>query len=322
MSISQKLKQLFGKNLKFNEPLRKWTSFRIGGPAKYFLIAKNNDDLLKAINFVKKNKIKYFILGSGSNLLFLDKGFSGLIIKIKNQKLKIKNTNQKSKIVKVEAGEALSKLVVESVKAGLTGLEWAAGIPGSVGGAVYQNAGAFGSDLSKSIQRVIVLRKGKIIKLNKKQCCFAYRSSIFQKNKDIVLEIRLKLKKGKRVESQKLIKKHLDYRREKQPVGFSAGSVFKNLQFTIRNIQLLKQYPQLHNFKKAGIIPAGWLIENSGLKGLKIGDAQISEKHANFIINKGKAKAKDVLALISTAKKRVFKKFKVKLQEEIEVVKD
>jgi len=145
-----------------------------------------------------------------------------MIIKIKDSRLKI----QDSKII-AGAGILLNRLVNESVKSGLTGLEWAIGIPGSVGGAVYQNAGAFGSNFSKSVQSVTVLRNSKIIKLNKKQCAFVYRSSIFKTNKDIILETELRLKRGKRAESQKLIKKHLEARRAKQPAGYSAGSVLK-----------------------------------------------------------------------------------------------
>lgn len=315
MLISQKLKQTFGKNLKFDEPLKKWTTFRIGGLAKYFLIAKNNEVLIKAIKIAKENKIKYFILGAGSNLLFSDLGFNGLVIKVHNSQLVICN----SKII-VAAGVRLIYLVTSSVKFGLTGLEWAAGIPGSVGGAVYQNAGAFGSDLSESIQSVLVLRKGKIIKFKKRECQFAYRSSIFQKNQAVILEVELKLKRGNNKKSQEEIKRIIDSRRTKQPTGHSAGSVFKNVNFKKIPAGVIKKYPQLQNFKRLGIISAGWLIENSGIKGLKVGDAQISEKHANFIINKEKAKSKDVLKLISIAKKKVIKKFKTELQEEIEKI--
>lgn len=316
MLLSQKLKQEFGKNLKFNEWLKNWTTFRIGGPARYFFMAESIEDFSKAIKIVQRFKIPYFILGEGSNLLFSDQGYNGLIIKNKISKLEI----SKAKII-VGAGVKLSYLFLSSIKFGLTGLEWASGIPGSVGGAVYQNAGAFGSDFSKSIQSVTVLRNGKIIKLNKEQCGFIYRGSIFKTNKDIILEAELRLKKGRRAESQKLIKKYLDYRRLTQPVGYSAGSVFKNTPFQKLSQICLKTYPQLQTFKESGIIPAGWLIENAGLKGLKIGGAQISEKHANFIINRGRAKAKDVLALIKTIKKIVKRRFGLVINEEIQQIK-
>jgi len=311
-----KFHYLVGKKLKFNEPLKNWTTFRIGGPARYFFVAESIEDFIKAIKITQQLKINYFILGEGSNLLFSDQGFNGLIIKNKISKLEI----IKVKII-VGAGVKLSYLFLSSIKFGLTGLEWASGIPGSVGGAVYQNAGAFGSDLSKLIQSVTVSRNGKIIKLSKGQCGFIYRGSIFKTNKDIILEAELKLKKGRRTESQKLIKKYLDHRRLTQPVGYSAGSVFKNASFQKLSQICLKTYPQLQTFKESGIIPAGWLIENAGLKGLKIGGAQISEKHANFIINRGRAKAKDVLALIKTIKKIVKRRFGLKINEEIQLIK-
>jgi len=322
MDLAQKIKKEFGKNLKFNEPLKNWTTFRIGGPARYFFMAESVEDLNKAIEIAQQFKIPYFILGEGSNLLFSDQGFSGLMIKNKISRLEIirpRRTGLRPEII-VGAGIKLAYLVINSIKFGLTGLEWAAGIPGSVGGAVYQNAGAFGSDFSKSIQNVMILRNGKTKKLNKKECGFAYRSSIFQKNKDIILEVELKLKKGDQKKGQELIKKNINQRLAKQPRGFSAGSVFKNANFKEISQKTLNTYPQLQSFKESGIISAGWLIENAGLKGLKIGGAQISEKHANFIINTGMAKAKNVLALIKTIKKRVKQKFGLEIEEEIQQV--
>lgn len=316
MLLSQKLKKELGKNLKFNEPLRNWTTYRIGGRARYFFVAASIEDLNKVIKIVQQFKIKYFIIGEGSNLLFSDNGFNGLVIKNKISKLEI----TKNKVL-VSAGVKLSYLAIASIKFGLAGLEWAIGIPGSVGGAVYQNAGAFGSDFSKSIKNIAVLRNGKVKNLSKEQCEFIYRGSIFKNNKDIILEAELKLRKGKQAESQKLMKKYLESRRSHQPMGYSAGSVFKNPPFQKLSKICLKTYPQLQSFKEAGIIPAGWLIEKAGLKGFKIGGAQISEKHANFIINQGRAKAKDVLALIRTIKKIVKRRFDIVLSEEIQILK-
>lgn len=316
MLLSQKLKQELGKNIKFNEPLKNWTTYRIGGPARYFFIANSLEDLNKVLKIARQFKIKYFILGEGSNLLFSDQGFNGLVVKNKISKLEI----TKEKII-VGAGVKFSYLALSSVKFGLAGLEWAVGIPGSVGGAIYQNAGAFGSDISKSIKSITVLRDNKIKKLNKEQGAFVYRGSIFKTNKDIILGTELKLKKGKIIESQKLLKQYSNARRLAQPIGPSAGSVFKNPPFQKFSKICLKTYPQLQKFKETGIIPAGWLIENSGLKGFKIGGAQISEKHANFIINQGRAKAKDVLALIKNIKKIVKRRFEIRLEEEIQIIK-
>jgi UDP-N-acetylmuramate dehydrogenase len=315
MLLSQKLKKELGKNLKFNEPLRNWTTYRIGGTARYFFMVGSIEDLNRAIKIAQQFKIKYFIIGEGSNLLFPDKGFNGLVIKNKISKLEI----VKNKVL-VGAGVKLSYLALSSIKFGLTGLEWAIGIPGSVGGAVYQNAGAFGSDFSRSIKSVAVTRNGQVKNLSKEQCGFIYRGSIFKANNDIILEAELKLKKGKQTESQKLMKKYLESRRSNQPMGYSAGSVFKNPPFQKLSKICLKTYPQLQSFKDGGIIPAGWLIEKAGLKGFKIGGAQISEKHANFIINQGRAKAKDVLALIRTIKKIVKRRFDIVLNEEIQIL--
>ncbi|MBS4035821.1 MAG: UDP-N-acetylmuramate dehydrogenase [Ignavibacterium sp.] len=321
MLVSQKLKQEFGKNLKFNEPLKNWTTFRIGGSAKYFFIVQKIEDFVKIIKVAEKFKIKYFILGEGSNLLFSDKGFNGLIIKNKISNLEIGPVRAGQVKVIVGAGVKLTYLVMSSIKVGLTGLEWAAGIPGSVGGAIFQNAGAFGSSFAQLINKVIVFENNKVKKINKKECFFAYRSSVFQRNKNIILGVELRFKKGNKKRSQERIKQIINYRRVKQPIQPSAGSVFKNIDFKKISKKIVNKYPQLRAFKKSGIIPAGWLIENSGLKGKKIGGAQISEKHANFIINKNRATAEDVKLLICLIRGSVLLKFGVKLNKEIEYVK-
>ncbi|MCX7779127.1 MAG: UDP-N-acetylmuramate dehydrogenase [Patescibacteria group bacterium] len=322
MNFDQKLKKELGKNLKFNEPLKKWTTFRIGGPARYFFLAKSGKDLIKAVTLAKKLKIPYFILGGGSNLLCSDVGYNGLIIKIQNSKFKIQN----SKIL-AEAGTKLSQLVRISLERKLTGLEWAAGIPGTLGGAIHGNAGwpSKRKNISTVVESVEVLKiddgKLKIEKFSRHDCQFGYRASIFQKNNNLViLSALLKLKKGNKEKIKKEIIEILKIRQKKIPQGFSAGCIFKNSKFKIQNSKLLKEYPQLKEFKKSGIIPTGWLIEKLGLKGKKIGGAKISEKHANFIINQGGAKAKDVLKLINLIEKMVLKKFNLKLEKEIKLI--
>ena len=297
----EELKKLLPK-IQRNVLLRHYTTFKIGGPAKYFFVAKTKKDLIKAVKVAKKINLPFFILGGGSNLLVSDEGFDGLIIKIKNQNLKIKNANQKSKIIEAEAGVSLSQLVSVSLKNSLTGLEWAVGIPGTVGGAIWGNAGAFGKSMKDIIKSVKVLevknKKSKIKNLTNRDCRFGYRDSIFKKNPNlIILSTEIKLEKGNKKEIKEKMKENLTYRKQTQPLSFpSAGSIFKNP----------KDYF------------AAKLIEKTGLKGKKIGNAQISKKHANFIVNLKRAKAIDVIQLINLVKKEVKKKCGIDLKEEIQ----
>jgi len=307
-----------------NVSLKNYTTFKIGGKAEYFFVAKNKEDLIKAILVSKKLKIPFFILGGGSNLLVSDEGFKGLIIKFQNPKSKIQI---KSKVqnpnIYVEAGVSLSLVVSKAVQNNLTGLEWAVGIPGTVGGAVRGNAGAFGKSMVEIVREVEVLEvkneKLKVKNLRNKDCRFGYRESIFKKNKNlIILSTILQLKKENESEIKEKIKKYLNYRKRTQPLEFpSVGSIFKNPKSKIQNPNLLKQFPELREFNRKSEIPAGWLIEKCGLKGRQIGKVKFSEKHANFIINLGKGKAKDVMELINLAKREVKKKFDIDLESEI-----
>ncbi|OQX00849.1 UDP-N-acetylenolpyruvoylglucosamine reductase [Candidatus Parcubacteria bacterium A4] len=308
------------KGVKKNVLLREYTTFRIGGLAKYFFVAKTKEELIEAIGWARENNIPFFILGGGSNVLVLDEEYNGLIIKITNSKLQISNKSKIQKKAKskdfakfkiiVGAGMPLAKLVSETAKNGLTGMEWAAGVPGTVGGAIRGNAGAFGGCMAEAIKMVTVLEipkflpaggfpnGDKIKKYKKKDCRFKYRDSIFKHDENlIILSVEIELEKGDPEEINRKMKEHLDYRRNSHPLSFpSAGSIFKNPNKSFS---------------------AGDLIERCGLKGKTIGGAQISEKHANFIVNLGGAKAKDVLALVDLAKKEVKGKFDIALEEEI-----
>jgi len=267
------------------------TTFKIGGPAKYFCRVKTEEDLIQAVKWAKKKKIPYFIIGGGSNLLISDKGFKGLVIKLSMKQCQLTENN-----LLLGSSLMLSQMVRFSLKNNLTGLEWATGIPGTVGGAVRGNAGAFGQEISDSLLKATVLRGGKIIELKNKEIKFAYRQSIFKKNKDIILNVVLGLKKGNKQENKKIVEDILQRRKKVHPFQPSAGCVFKNP-------------------KPKG---AGLLIDQCGLKGKQIGGAKISEKHANFIINTGQAKARDVKNLIELIKKQVKNKFNIELKEEIE----
>ena len=307
-----------------NVSLAKYTTFKIGGPARYFFIARAKEDLIKAIKWAKQKKLPFFILGGGSNVLFSDNGYKGIIIKTQNSKLKVQNYTSKLKTINAEAGTILNDLVKLSVEKSLTGLEWLAGIPGTVGGAIHGNAGAFWKTMADIIESVEVLDTNnlKIKNISAENCQFANKDSVFKHQKNLViLSAKIKLKKGNKKEIKEKIKEYLKYRRKNHPLNFfSAGCAFKNYIPEIKNQKLLKKFPELVEFGKKGRIPAAYLIEKCGLNDKKIGKAQFSEKHANFIINLGGAKASDVLKLIKLAKEKVKNKFGITLEEEIQYI--
>jgi len=292
--------------VKKNVLLKNYTTFKIGGPTKYFFVAKNKKDLIQAILMAKKNKLPFFILAGGSNLLIADEGYKGLII---NFQFSIFNF-QKNEVI-VGAGLSLGKIVSAAIKRNLTGLEWAAGVPGTAGGAIYGNAGAFGKSMEDIVKSVEVFDledlRFKIYDLRK--CQFSYRNSVFKKNPNlIILSAVLQLKKGNKKRMKRKINEYLNYRKKTQPLSFpSAGSIFKNPSPD----QISKKFAAGKGFS------AGELIERCGLKGKRIGKIKISEKHANFIVNLGEGKAKDVKKLIKLIKNRVKNKFGIELEEEI-----
>ncbi|MGB9706669.1 MAG: UDP-N-acetylmuramate dehydrogenase [Microgenomates group bacterium] len=291
---SKIIEKLGRRRVKLNEPMAKHTTFKIGGPADLFYEARTTKELVEAVKLARKLEIPYFILGGGSNLLVADGGFRGMAIKIKNEKLKIKNYNKKLKII-CEAGLMLSRLVGEAAQKGAGGLEFAAGIPGTVGGAVRGNAGAWQQAIGDKIVRVKILTpKGKIKWIKAADCQFSYRQSRFKKTREIILGVELELEKGNKKEVEAKIKENLA-KRASQPKEPSAGCIFVNPK----------------------PLSAGELIDKCGLKGKRIGDAQISPKHANFIVNLGKAKAGEVIKLIKLIKKKVKDKFGINLEEEI-----
>lgn len=286
-----------------NEPMVSHTTFRIGGPADLFYEAETKEKLVEAVQTCRQLGIPYFILGGGSNILVSDKGIRGLVIRIQNTEYRILNTQ-----VTVGAGVNLSWLVKEAAKNGLSGLEICAGIPGTVGGAVVGNAGAKSEWIGDLVEEVEVLdQDGKIKKIQNKDCHFGYRTSRFLKDSAIILSVVLKLVSEKTESIQAKTDNYLQDR-SLQPHGFSAGSIFKNPN------------PDL---------PAGKLVEEAGLKGKQIGQARISPKHANFIVNLsadkaglGGASCQDVLELIRLAKQKVEEQFGIELEEEIRIVGD
>jgi len=321
-SISDKLKSKL-PDIQENILLKYCTTYKIGGPAKYFFIAKTKDDLMTALKTAKSLRLPVLILGGGSNLLVSEKGFKGLVVKINILDVKFENNK-----IFVGAGASLTKLAYLSADNGLSGLEWSAGVPGTIGGAIYGNAQAFGEKISDLVESVelINLKTLKSSSFTKKQCKFSLKNSVFKnppvggKNLIIVSAV-LEFRNDEVEKIKSQIKKNLDYRRSNHPMDFpSAGSVFINPELKIKNKELLEKFPELNEYNKKGVIPAGYLIAKCGLVGKKIGNAQISEKHANFIINLGEAKSKDVLTLISLAQKKVKKNFRINLETEVQLV--
>lgn len=304
--------------IKQDIPLAPLTTFRIGGPAKYFIEVNSKDELLEALTWAKKNKEQFFILAGGSNVLINDSGIDGLVIKICKDEITVHGQE-----IECGTGANLIKAARLASSDGLTGLEWAVGIPGTVGGAVYGNAGAHGHRIQENVETVEVFntKKKKFKQFSNNDCCFKYKESTFkQKNDLLIWQIVLKLKPGNIDSINELINKNLKIRRESQPKLPSAGSVFKNLEIVnIRqlNDNLVNETDE-RGVVKGGKIGVGWLIERAGLKGKTIGGAKISLEHANFIVNTGKATAEDIVMLISFIKQQVRTKFNIQLQEEIQ----
>ncbi len=297
LELIEQLKQMNIGKLETNVLLSKYTTYKVGGKAKVLAYPKNIEKLITLLKWAKTNNISYKMLGNGSNLIFSDADYNGILIKLTEfDDIEIFDNK-----IRVGAGYSLMKLSRIALKNSLTGLEFAAGIPGTVGGAVFMNAGAYKSDMGYIVQMIKVLTPDfRIVTLENKELAFHYRTSFLKTHPNyICLEAIIKLEKGKKEAIEEVMKSRLQRRKEAQPLEYpSAGSVFRN---------------------PPGMF-SGELIENCGLKGKKIGGAQVSEKHANFIINTGNATANDVKELIDYVKKEVEKKYHVSLTTEQEFV--
>ncbi|MCF6410471.1 UDP-N-acetylmuramate dehydrogenase [Pseudalkalibacillus salsuginis] len=296
-NLIQQLKEAgVGKVLK-NEPLSKHTTIKIGGPADILIEPDSIESLKKVLKIVKENDAAWTTIGRGSNLLVSDQGIEGVVIKLGKG---TDHLEEKGEEILVGGGYSLVKLSTIMSRKGMAGLEFASGIPGSVGGAVYMNAGAHGSDMSQILAKAHVLYDdGSIEWLAAEDMEFSYRTSILQKKPGICLEAVLHLKQGDRESITDIMQKNKDYRKETQPWNHPCcGSVFRN---------------PLPNY-------AGELIESSGLKGKAVGGAQISEMHANFIVNTGDAKAQDVIDLIEIVKKTIKENYDIDMETEVEML--
>ena len=282
-------------DIKVNEPMSKHTSFKVGGNADYFVKAQTVEQVINVRKYAEENNIPLYVIGNGSNILVTDRGIRGIVLKIDLQKIEINEEE-----VTVGAGVKVMALAQKLLGEELTGFEELSGIPGTIGGAIRMNAGAYGKEIKDICIQTTCLDENnniKILKNNEQD--FSYRHSIFEDKKYIILETKLKLEKGKKEEIKGKMEELSAERKEKQPWEYpSAGSTFK---------------------RKEGVITAK-LIDECGLKGYSIGGAEVSKKHAGFVINKGNATAKDILDLIEYIKKNVYEKFNIEIEEEIEII--
>lgn len=284
-------------NVLFQEPMWKHTTFRVGGNAAYFVTPESAEGVKRTIELCKEYSIPFYVIGNGSNLLVSDEGFSGVILQICGNMKECQMTEGK---IKVQAGALLTKVANQISKAGYTGMEFAVGIPGTVGGAVAMNAGAYGGEIKDVITSASVLTKeGQVIRLDKEALKLGYRTSTVIEREYIVLEAEFQLEKGNIQEIQNICNKNTKARVEKQPLEYpSAGSTFK---------------------RPEGYF-AGKLIMDAGLRGFTVGGAQVSEKHCGFVINKGNATAKDIMDVITQVQEKVQAAFGVTLETEVKMI--
>ena len=288
------------KNILKDEPMKKHTSLKVGGVADYFVKIENIDELKFLIKLTDNKKIPLTIVGNGTNLLVTDKGIRGIVAKLEMNNFRFEK-NADNVIFTAEAGLLLPKLAAVALKEEFSGLEFLSGIPGTIGGAIRMNAGAYGYEMKDVVLKTRYLDRKtlKIKTLDLEEHEFEYRNSVFSKNDNIILETTLKLSKGNKDEIKAKMDEYMASRKAKQPLEYpTAGSTFK---------------------RKGDIITAK-LIDECGLKGVSVGDAYVSEKHAGFIINKGKATANDILELIEIIKKEVKEKKGIEIELEVLVL--
>jgi UDP-N-acetylmuramate dehydrogenase len=301
MNLYKEYKGLFGKfykeeNIIIDAEMKNYVHFRVGGPADILLIPESKEQVIKTIKICREKNIPFYVIGNGSNLLVKDGGIKGVVIKLKE----LKNIKVENNIIEAECGAMLKDVSNEALKNSLTGLEFACGIPGTIGGAVFMNAGAYNGEVSNVIESAeIINNDNEVVTLSKEELDLGYRSSIIMKNNYIVLSARFKLEEGDKKDIEEIVDDLTNKRESKQPLEYpSAGSTFK---------------------RPEGYF-AGKLIQDAGLKGYTIGGAAVSEKHSGFVINKNGATATDILNLIHHIQEEVKKQFNVDLHPEVRII--
>lgn len=311
--------QDFGK-VKTNEPLSRHTTFKIGGPADFFVTITSTDKVVECLQYLDGEGIDYFMLGGGSNMLVHDEGFRGVVISVKTAEKKVEGTQ-----VVADAGCITADIAQFAMQHKLTGFEWGVGVPGTIGGAVRGNAGAMGSTMKDNVEKISIYHSGEVIEYTLDECEFGYRTSSIKTKGGVVLQVWLALEPTEDTTLMKKALEYLNYRNTTQPKGFaSTGCIFKNADAEEYKEALLKHFDKdnekIKQFIDVGKISAGWLVQEAGMKGQIVGDAQVSEIHGNFIINLGESSAQDVNTLIDQVKQAVHNAFGINLEEEIQII--
>jgi UDP-N-acetylmuramate dehydrogenase len=312
MNLLPKKLSEFGE-LKHGVAMSNYTTLHIGGPVQFLIEVTETEKLLSLLVFLTGEGIAYHLLGGGSNVLWQDAGFEGVVIKVRSSKSEVRGDT-----LCVDAGTPLATAVTTAIKHNLDKLVWAAGVPGTVGGAVRGNAGAMDSDTGKTLKSVDVWRNGEVITLKPETCGFSYRDSVFKHSSDIILSATYQLVPGDKVVMMRRMADFLKQRTGKYPALPSAGSFFKNVSFADWKGEISK-LPE--HFAKAQKVPAGWISEQNGLKGYRVGGAMLSKEHGNFIVNVDNALQADVLAVVDEIQHRAYTNFGITLEPEVVIIK-
>ncbi|MBI4032257.1 UDP-N-acetylmuramate dehydrogenase [Candidatus Berkelbacteria bacterium] len=298
-------------------PLAPLTNYKIGGPARYFAVASSIGDVQAGLNAAKERSAELLVLASGTNMVLPDELIDRFVLKIAIGGVEIEGTTATA-----GAGESMAELVKDCVNAGLGGLQWAGGLPGTVGGAVRGNAGAFGGEIRDTLTLVRALTpEGELRTYHNHECAFGYRDSAFKRNGNIILEASFGLAPGEKRALRAEVEEHKSYRRARHPLEYpNAGSTFKNVPVEQVPPSFLAEFSTKVKHDPFPVMPVAVIIAAAGLKGFRIGDAQVSEKHTNYIVNLGKATYADVTRVIAHVKQTIKAKYGIALEEEILVL--
>jgi UDP-N-acetylmuramate dehydrogenase len=303
-----------------NVSLKEFTTFKVGGPARYFTTVHSKEQLIEVLTNAKQKGWPIFVLAGGSNVIFPDAGYAGLVILLAIESLVFEEN-------RLTAGAAtpMSQLVEDSVGRSLAGLEWAGGLPGTFGGAIRGNAGAFRGEMKDVVASVTSIQHqtGQLVTRTAAECQFGYRDSIFKHTEEVIIKATIELRPGDPAELRAAVDKKIAFRHERHPMEYpNVGSIFKNTPLANVPETSLEHFKDFIKVDPFEIIPSGKVIEDAGLKGYQIGDAQVSEKHANYIVNLGHATATDIVALIEHVQSTVRARFGIELETEPEIVTD